>query len=64
MLRQIAQFEPRGLVGLLYWYFLLPVHIIIFRKMLKRTSASALHPGRQAEPMPALQPSKESSRGQ
>jgi uncharacterized protein YbjT (DUF2867 family) len=58
VLRQIAQFEPRGLVGLLYWYLLWPVHVIIFRQMLKHISASALHPGHQAEPMPALRPSK------
>jgi uncharacterized protein YbjT (DUF2867 family) len=42
VLRQIAQFEPRGLVGLLYWYVLLPVHVIMFREMLKHISASAL----------------------
>lgn len=60
VLSQIAQFEPRGLVGLLYWYLLLPVHVIIFREMLKHISASALHPGRPAEPMPGLQPSKKS----
>ena len=35
VLRQIAQFEPRGLVGLLYWYLLLPIHTIMFRHMLK-----------------------------
>ena len=26
LIRQIAQFEPRGLAGLLYWYLLWPVH--------------------------------------
>jgi uncharacterized protein YbjT (DUF2867 family) len=63
MLRQIAQFEPRGLVGRLYWYLLLPVHVIIFREMLKHISASALQPGRQVESMPELRPSKGISRG-
>jgi uncharacterized protein YbjT (DUF2867 family) len=53
VLRQIAQFEPRGLVGLLYWYLLLPVHAVIFRQMLKYISVVALHPERQSQPMPA-----------
>ena len=55
-LRQIAQFEPRGLVGLLYWYLLLPVHAIMFRQMLKHISTAALHPERQVESMPIRQP--------
>jgi len=52
VLRQVAQFEPRGLVGLLYWYLLLPVHAVIFRRMLKSISLVALHPERRAQPMP------------
>jgi uncharacterized protein YbjT (DUF2867 family) len=58
VLRQIAQFEPFGLVGLLYWYLLLPVHAIMFSQMLKHISAAALHPERQAQPMPVRQPPK------
>jgi hypothetical protein len=44
VIRQIAQFEPRGLTGMLYWYLLSPVHEIVFRKMLRRIAAAALHP--------------------
>ena len=42
VLRQIAQFEPRGLNGLLYWYLLWPVHEVVFRGMLRRIAAAAL----------------------
>lgn len=34
-IRQTAVFEPRGLAGLLYWYVLYPVHVLIFRGMLR-----------------------------
>jgi hypothetical protein len=34
-LRQTAIFDPKGLAGRLYWYALLPIHKIIFRKMLQ-----------------------------
>ncbi len=43
ILRQIASFEPHGLVGLLYWYLLWPVHEIMFRGMLRRIAAAALN---------------------
>jgi uncharacterized protein YbjT (DUF2867 family) len=42
VLRQTAQFEPRGLVGLLYWYLLWPVHELMFRGMLRRLAAAAI----------------------
>ena len=35
-IRQVARFEPSGLLGRLYWYSLLPVHAIIFSGMLRR----------------------------
>jgi uncharacterized protein YbjT (DUF2867 family) len=44
VLRQVAQFEPRGLGGLLYWYLLWPVHEVMFRGMLRRIAGAALHP--------------------
>jgi uncharacterized protein YbjT (DUF2867 family) len=34
-LHQLAQFIPRGLLGLIYWYGLLPIHSIVFRGMLR-----------------------------
>ncbi len=33
-LHQIALFQPRGLLGLLYWYSVVPLHNIVFRGML------------------------------
>jgi uncharacterized protein YbjT (DUF2867 family) len=42
VLRQIAQFEPRGLAGLLYWYVLSPIHELMFRGMLRRIAAAAV----------------------
>jgi uncharacterized protein YbjT (DUF2867 family) len=35
MLIQTAKFKPRGLMGLLYWYAVLPLHGYVFRGMLK-----------------------------
>jgi uncharacterized protein YbjT (DUF2867 family) len=34
-LRQTAVFDPLGLSGLLYWYGIYPVHVLIFKGMLK-----------------------------
>jgi hypothetical protein len=42
VLRQTAVFKPRGLSGLLYWYTLYPVHVLIFRGMLRRMGELAL----------------------
>ena len=42
VLRQVAQFEPAGLLGLLYWYLLWPVHAVIFRTMLRRIAVAAI----------------------
>ncbi|MFZ0342055.1 MAG: DUF2867 domain-containing protein, partial [Gaiellaceae bacterium] len=33
-IRQTALFDPVGLAGLLYWYALLPLHKLVFRRML------------------------------
>ena len=30
-----ARFRPRGLLGIAYWYSVLPLHGIVFRGMLK-----------------------------
>jgi len=38
---QTAIFDPRGLVGVLYWYSLLPIHAFIFGGMLRRIAAKA-----------------------
>jgi uncharacterized protein YbjT (DUF2867 family) len=42
IIRQLAQFEPRGLTGLLYWYLLWPIHEVMFRGMLRRIAAAAM----------------------
>ncbi|MBS0655713.1 MAG: DUF2867 domain-containing protein [Verrucomicrobia bacterium] len=33
LLHQAAVFRPRGLIGRMYWYCMLPFHFFIFRKM-------------------------------
>jgi hypothetical protein len=38
-LRQTALFDPRGLLGLLYWVVMLPAHAFIFRGMLRAIAA-------------------------
>ena len=42
VLRQSALFRPRGLVGLAYWYSVLPFHAIVFRGMLNGVEREAL----------------------
>ena len=51
VIRQIAQFEPRGLAGVLYWYLLFPIHELMFRGMLRRIAATAIrmHPAASPE---------------
>ncbi len=49
-LSMIARFRPRGLVGILYWYAVMPLHSIVFGGMLNgiRTTAEnsfGTHPG-------------------
>ena len=34
-MRQTAVFDPLGLFGLLYWYGIYPVHVLVFRGMLR-----------------------------
>jgi uncharacterized protein YbjT (DUF2867 family) len=41
VLRQTAVFVPRGLVGRLYWYLLIPFHLAIFARMARRLVAAA-----------------------
>ena len=35
-LRRSAFFEPRGLLGFLYWYLVFPFHALIFSRMASR----------------------------
>ena len=40
-LTQTAYFASRGLIGLLYWYVLYPIHGVIFSGMIKELSEEA-----------------------
>jgi len=39
---QTARFRPRGLLGLAYWYAVLPLHAIVFNGMLHGIATEAL----------------------
>lgn len=41
VLQQAAYFRPRGLMGRLYWYTMLPFHHLIFRSMVTKIAAAA-----------------------
>ena len=49
-LRQTAFFEPRGLVGLLYWYAVLPFHGVVFRTLLTGIQRDAMVLGGEPPP--------------
>lgn len=40
-LRQIARFQPRGLLGLAYWYACVPLHHLVFRGMVRGIGQAA-----------------------
>ena len=40
-LRQRARFHPKGLLGRLYWWALIPVHTVIFRGLVARLAQEA-----------------------
>ncbi len=48
VIRQTAMFDPVGLLGLLYWYALFPLHALVFRRMLRGIAAAALRAGEKA----------------
>lgn len=49
--RQRAIFHPRGLLGHLYWYTLLPLHAIVFGAMARNvTWAAQRHPDARQQP--------------
>lgn len=41
-LRQTALFQPRGLLGLLYWYAVVPLHHVVFSGMLRGIHREAI----------------------
>ena len=48
-IHQTAVFEPRGLAGLAYWFVLTPIHLLVFRGMLRGIARAAL----RSAPSPA-----------
>ena len=42
-IRQTALFDPVGLFGLIYWYSLFPLHVVIFGGMLREIARRAQH---------------------
>jgi hypothetical protein len=40
-IRQSARYMPRGLLGLLYWYTVLPFHNLVFAGMLRGIAKAA-----------------------
>lgn len=48
---QVARFQPRGLLGLAYWYAVLPLHGVVFSRMIQgiRRAALELAPVRTRE---------------
>lgn len=52
-IRQTALFDPVGLAGLLYWYALLPLHALVFRRMLRGLAREAQAPGNVPAPASA-----------
>jgi uncharacterized protein YbjT (DUF2867 family) len=41
MLTQTARFYPRGLLGIVYWYGIYPIHILVFRRLAAAISKRA-----------------------
>ena len=50
LLIQTARFRPRGLIGILYWYSVLPLHGIVFKAMLKGIAREAERAGAGGAP--------------
>ena len=47
---QTATFRPRGWFGRLYWYSVLPFHLVLFPVMAKRLAAASTGGGAVTEP--------------
>lgn len=58
-IRQTAIFDPVGLFGLLYWYALYPLHVLVFRGMLSRIGRAALTQTMAAAPTSGFSSTKE-----
>ena len=51
-LRQRARFHPRGVLGRLYWWSLVPFHTMIFRELIVRLASSAEARAAQPDQLP------------
>ena len=55
-LHQVARFRPKGLLGLAYWYSVVPLHAIVFQGMLggiRRAAEERSGSGASARPSPS-----------
>ncbi len=50
LLTQVARFRPKGLFGILYWYFVLPFHAFVFRGLIRGIRRTAEAPGPAGTP--------------
>jgi hypothetical protein len=41
---QTAAFDPKGLIGILYWFSLYPMHVVVFGGMLRGIKRSIEQP--------------------
>jgi hypothetical protein len=41
LIRRVATFDPVGLLGLVYWYGIYPVHSLVFRGMVRGIAQQA-----------------------
>jgi uncharacterized protein YbjT (DUF2867 family) len=55
-IRQTAIFDPVGLAGLLYWYALLPLHRLVFQRMLDGIARQAAGPATVSRPRQLAEP--------
>jgi len=49
-IRQVATFDPRGVLGRLYWYAVYPFHAVVFGGLLRELARRATAGGSDAEP--------------
>lgn len=60
-IRQTALFDPVGLFGIVYWYSLFPIHVVIFGGMLREIARRAEQ--EPVDPQPSVEVSKNSVLG-
>lgn len=54
-IRQSATFDPRGLMGRVYWYAISPIHNLVFGGMLRQIARQALvHPPLRSADVPSV----------